>query len=131
MLRRRAGSAAASGGRARGRVLEFQRMTKVTVLPAEIEFEANPGETLMAAALARGLYWPTTCGGQGICTTCLTEVVSGAEHLLEMGRSERKTLVAERGESVLRSPVRLACQAVLKSGPVVVTKAGVRPSEAA
>ncbi|HEY7269123.1 MAG TPA: 2Fe-2S iron-sulfur cluster-binding protein [Dehalococcoidia bacterium] len=106
-------------------------MATVTVLPDNIEFEARPGETMMGAALARGLYWPTTCGGQGICTTCLTEVVSGEAHLLEMGRSERKTLVAERGEGVLRRPVRLACQAIVRDGPVVVLKNGVRPAEVA
>jgi 2Fe-2S ferredoxin len=105
-------------------------MARITVLPDNIEFEADSGETMMGAALARGLYWPTTCGGQGICTTCLTEVQSGAEHLLEMGRSERKTLVAERGESVLRRPVRLACQAVVIGGRVVVVKSGVRAAEA-
>jgi hypothetical protein len=46
-----------------------------------------------------------------------------------MGRSERKTLTAERGEAVLRRPVRLACQAVVLSGPISVIKPGVRRSE--
>ena len=79
-------------------------MTQVTVQPDGITFEARVGETLMGAAQARGLYWPTTCGGQGVCTTCLSEVVSGAEALNEMGRSERKTLVNERGEAILNPP---------------------------
>jgi 2Fe-2S ferredoxin len=104
-------------------------MATITVLPEGIDFEAEPGETMMGAALARGLYWPTTCGGQGICTTCMAEVVSGESNLLEMGRSERKTLVAERGEAALRKPVRLACQAVVLSGPISVIKPGVRRSE--
>lgn len=102
-------------------------MPKVTVLPSNIEFEARIGETIMGAAQARGYYWPTTCGGQGICTTCLSEVVNGDNVLAEMSRSERKMLIAERGESVLRRPVRLACQAaVLFPGAVTVQKAGVR-----
>ena len=104
-------------------------MTQVTVLPDGITFEATAGETLMGAALARGLYWPTTCGGQGVCTTCLSEVVSGAGCLAGMSRSERKTLVNERGEAVLKRPVRLACQAtVLNDQPIVLTKPGVRPA---
>jgi len=103
-------------------------MAQVTVLPADIDFEAASGETIMGAAQARGLYWPTTCGGQGICTTCLAEVVEGGEHLLEMGRTERKTLVAERGEGILDRPVRLACQAIVLGGPIVVTKPGVQPA---
>ncbi len=111
-------------------MLELARMAKVTVLPANIDFEANPGETVMAAALASGFYWPTTCGGQGICTTCLAEVLSGADNLLEMGRGERKTISAERGESAVGRPLRLACQAIVIRGPVVVEKAGVRPAEA-
>jgi 2Fe-2S ferredoxin len=105
-------------------------MSKVRVEPAGIEFEAGLGETLMAAAVSAGLYWPTTCGGQGICTTCLTEVVAGGEVLSEMSRYERKTLAAERGEAVLRRPVRLACQASVKcEGLLLVSKPGVRGSD--
>jgi ferredoxin, 2Fe-2S len=112
-----------------GPMVELIRMAKVLVLPDGIEYEATPGQTIMGAANARGLYWPTTCGGQGVCTTCLTEVVSGSDCLVEMGRSERKTLVAERGEAVLRRPVRLACQAIIREGTVTVTKPGVKAAD--
>lgn len=106
-------------------------MTRVIVQPSGLEYEVKPGETLMAAAKALGFYWPTTCGMQGVCTTCLSEVVSGGELLADMGRSERKTLIAERGESILARPVRLACQAtVLAQGTLVVNKTGVRASDA-
>jgi len=102
-------------------------VTKVTVLPSNIEYEAAVGETLMGAAQARGLYWPTTCGGQGICTTCLSAIEGGAEALVEMSRYERKTLTSERGEAILRRPVRLACQAAVKADtPITVRKTGVR-----
>ena len=95
-----------------------------------MEYEAAVGETLMDAARRLGYYWPTTCGGQGVCTTCLSEVVSGGDLLAEMGRSERKILAAERGEAILKRPVRLACQAtVLHEGTIVVNKAGVRSSD--
>jgi 2Fe-2S ferredoxin len=101
-------------------------VAKITVLPSGIEYEAKAGDTLMGAALAHGLYWPTTCGGQAICTTCLTEIVEGAEGLVEMSRNERKTLVAERGESILQRPLRLACQAaVVGERDIVVNKPGV------
>ena len=102
-------------------------MTKIVVEPGGLEFEAKAGETVMGAANARGLYWPTTCGGQGICTTCLSEVLAGGDLLVEMGRGERKTLVAERGEAVLRRPVRLMCQAIVQQGDEVrISKPGVR-----
>jgi 2Fe-2S ferredoxin len=102
-------------------------MARVTVLPSNIEYEAAIGETLMGAAQAKGLYWPTTCGGQGLCTTCLSEIVSGAGSLVEMGRYERRMLTSERGPSILNRPVRLACQTVIQgAGPVVLQKPGVR-----
>ncbi len=104
-------------------------MAAVRVLPLDIEFDAEVGQTLMQAARSHGFYWPTTCGGQGICATCLSEVVSGEDCLFEMSRGERKTLVAERGEAVLARPLRLACQAVVRDGPIVVLKPGVRPAE--
>ncbi|HEX5369221.1 MAG TPA: 2Fe-2S iron-sulfur cluster-binding protein [Dehalococcoidia bacterium] len=104
-------------------------MTRVLIQPDGIEFDVKPGDTLMGAATGLGYYWPTTCGGQGVCTTCLSEIVSGGQLLSEMSRSERKTLLAERGEAVLQRPLRLACQAtVLQEGSIVIKKTGVRPA---
>ena len=105
-------------------------MARIRVEPLAIEYEAGPGETVMGAALALGCYWPTTCGGEGRCTTCACEVVEGAALLSPMGRSERASLVAERGERVVETNVRLACQAhVIGEGRVLVRKPGVRPPE--
>jgi 2Fe-2S ferredoxin len=101
-------------------------MARVTVLPTKLGFEAPLGLTIMGGAQASALYWPTTCGGQGVCTTCLSEIADGMDLLSEMGRSERKTLVNERGEAILRKPVRLACQATLvRDGALTVIKSGV------
>ncbi len=102
-------------------------MATVRILPLDAEISAGAGETVMGAAQAAGYYWPTTCGGEGRCTTCACEVIEGADVLSAIGRGERATLVAERGEGVLRTPVRLACQARVEGeGRVVVKKAGVR-----
>ena len=102
-------------------------MTNVSVMPASIEFEAKLGQTLMQAAVAEGLFWPTTCGGQGTCTTCLSEIIRGQGDIAEMGRNERNRLVSERGEAFLSKPMRLVCQAgVTGNGPITVTKVGVR-----
>jgi len=100
-------------------------MPRVRILPLQIEIEAPEGATIMEAAQAQGYYWPTTCGGEGRCTTCACFVVEGIALLSDMGRSERKTLVEERGEGVLSQPVRLACQARVY-GDVAVEKPGVR-----
>jgi 2Fe-2S ferredoxin len=100
---------------------------KIHLLPLDVTIDAESGSTIMGAAQAAGYYWPTTCGGEGRCTTCACEVIEGAAAVSDMGKSERASLVNERGESVLATAVRLACQArVSGAGPVTVRKAGVR-----
>ena len=104
-------------------------MPKVTILPIKRVVEAQEGQTIMEAAWADGLYWPTTCGGEGICTSCACTIEEGAENLDALGRSERKTLSEERGEAALRNgTLRLACQARVR-GDVTVKKPGVRPAQ--
>lgn len=103
-------------------------MPRIRITPLNREIEAREGDTIMEAAWADGLYWPTTCGGEGICTSCACEIEDGAENLEERGRSERRTLSEERGEAALRDgTLRLACQARVR-GDVVVRKTGVRPA---
>ena len=105
-------------------------MSKVTVLPEGLIIDAASGATIMEAAWAHGLYWPTTCGGQGICTSCACSVEEGAENLDEMGRSERRTLAEEMGDAAIKARrLRLACQARVR-GDVTVTKRGVRAADA-
>lgn len=101
-------------------------MGTVVVLPDRITFEAEDGRTIMDAAHDAGLFWPTTCGGQGICTTCACVVETGAKNLDEMGRAELKTLTTDLSETTVRARrLRLACQARV-AGDVTVTKRGVR-----
>lgn len=105
-------------------------MTTIRILPLDVEIEGGTDQTVMGAAQALGYYWPTTCGGEGRCTTCACEVIEGAALLSPMGRAERTVLVYERGEGVLRRQVRLACQARLTGGgAVTVNKPGVRPPD--
>ena len=101
-------------------------MPKVHVLPLDVTIDVPEGETIMAAAQNEGYYWPTTCGGEGRCTTCTCVVLRGMEHLSPRGRSEERVLAEERGASILERPVRLACQARVQGGDVEVEKPGVR-----
>ncbi len=104
-------------------------MAKITILPLGEKIEAEDGATIMEAAWQHGLYWPTTCGGQGICTSCACSVDEGSQNLEAMGRSERKTLSDELGAVAIEArALRLACQARVR-GDVTVTKRGVRPAE--
>lgn len=100
-------------------------MPRITVWPMGIVLDARSQDAVMAAAQAQGYYWPTTCGGEGRCSSCALTVVSGGENLTEMGRSERKTIEAELGLSAVAKGVRLACQARVL-GDVEVLKPGVR-----
>jgi len=105
-------------------------MTRIRIVPLDVEVDAESGETVMGAAQRAGLYWPTTCGGEGRCTTCACDVVEGAASLTVMGRAEERSLVYERGASVLTTAVRLACQArIAGEGAVLVRKPGVRLPE--
>jgi ferredoxin, 2Fe-2S len=101
-------------------------MPTIRIVPLDATIDAAAGATIMGAAQAHGYYWPTTCGGEGRCTTCACEIIEGAAALEPMGRSERKVLVEERGSSVLATSLRLACQARVPEGAaIVVRKAGV------
>jgi 2Fe-2S ferredoxin len=100
----------------------------VRVEPSGITFEAAPGQTIMAAAIAAGYRWPTICGGQGTCRTCFVRVRDGADRLTPVERWEREGIdelgaAAGGGD---RGEVRLACQA-RPTGDVAVHKPGVRP----
>lgn len=102
-------------------------MPKLTIQPIDRVIEAPAGATIMEAALDCGLYWPTTCGGRGMCTTCACTIDAGAGNLEPMGRSEFLTLAGELGEAAVRARgLRLACQARVH-GDVTVVKRGVRP----
>ena len=102
-------------------------MPKIKILPLDRAIEAEEGETIMEAAHEHGLYWPTTCGGEGICTSCACTIEAGEANLEPIGRGELKTLAEDLGEVAVRSRrLRLACQARVL-GDVTVTKRGVRP----
>jgi 2Fe-2S ferredoxin len=100
----------------------------VEVRPSGLRFEVGDGETVFAAAARAGLRWPTVCGGNGSCGTCVSTVVDGAEHCSPVGPLEQEVF-----DTVLHQPLRdrrLVCQ-LRVSGPVTVMRRGVRPAEPA
>jgi 2Fe-2S ferredoxin len=104
-------------------------MPRITIQPLDRVIEATEGATIMEAAHEHRLYWPTTCGGEGICTSCACTIEEGEGNLEPMGRGELKTLAEELSEAAVRSRrLRLACQARVH-GDVTVTKRGVRPED--
>jgi len=91
---------------------------RVRYLPAEVEIEGQVGDTLLDAALEHRLNIQHECGGNCACTTCQVKVESGGSNLSPMEEVERDRLSSAEGRS---SFSRLACQAILLGGEVVVT----------
>ena len=100
-------------------------MTRVA--PSGVSFEIDENETIMAAAIRNGLTWPTICGGQGTCKTCVFLTLEGDENLAEI-RDYEKEALATIAESLTDQGKgwRLACQATV-TGDVRLRKIGVRP----
>ena len=67
--------------------------------------EVDPDDTLADATFRYDLPIRYRCE-RAVCTTCLTQVLSGAQNLSEMGEREKQTLAAIKA----RPDWRLACQ---------------------
>lgn len=106
-------------------------MPKVTFLPQGRTVEFEPGElpylehgrpgSLLDVALNFGIALPHSCGGNCACTTCHVIVREGAGNL--SGTEEAEADRVDLAEGVTRRS-RLACQAVVTGGVVVVEIAG-------
>lgn len=98
----------------------------IHVEPTGVSFEAKENETIMAAAIRNGYTWPTICGGQGTCKTCVFLTLDGQHNLVEVEPWEEQALdsiidtLPNRGQGF-----RLACQAKA-TGDVKLRKIGVR-----
>lgn len=104
------------------------RMSQVTVLPLGLELEVDEGQSVMSAAHAAGYVWPTECGQAAECGLCVSIVREGAENCGPMPDDEQETL--QRTMGMVDPSRRLACRLTV-TGPVTLTKRGVRPAEEA
>lgn len=95
----------------------------VLVHPADVRLDPDPGETVFAAAQRLGYRWPTVCGGNGTCRSCVMIVESGLENCSPIGDLEAEGLDALKVTP--GAGHRLACQTRV-SGDVVVSKRGVK-----
>ena len=89
----------------------------MTFLPEGTQLEAQSGDTLLDVALDNGLEMPHECGGNCACTTCHIYVLEGFENLSPMEEVEVDRLSSAEGK---QANSRLGCQAILRSGDVVV-----------
>lgn len=104
-------------------------MPRVTVQPAGIEFEADPGEVLMAAARRHGYRWPTTCDMCADCSVCHVLTLSDPAALAGSHPREEETLglIRHRYRDAASGALRLACVATVEAD-VTVQRRGVRPA---
>jgi 2Fe-2S ferredoxin len=103
-------------------------MSRVTVLPIELELEVAEGQTVMAAAHEAGYVWPTECEANASCGLCVSIIREGVENCGPMPDDEVETL--QRTMGAVDPGRRLACRLTV-TGPVTLTKRGVRPAEEA
>lgn len=103
---------------------------RVRVEPSGIELEAEPGETVMAAALRAGYRWPTVCGGQAECGVCALDVLA-APVPVPVPVSEEAERIAQLPELRLYPDraYRLACRLVVVDGLVVRKRGVVRAAD--
>jgi ferredoxin len=87
------------------------KATTVTVEPFGWTFAVEPGQTLLQAALAQGLPWPSRCR-VGSCTTCRCRLLEGdvksltdTSYVLTREQLEARTILACQSQP--RGPVRV------------------------
>ncbi|MCG3176735.1 MAG: 2Fe-2S ferredoxin [Candidatus Omnitrophica bacterium] len=91
-------------------------MPTVRYLPAGQVVRVEPGISVLDAALDAGIGLYHTCGGNASCSTCRVIVREGQAQLSVMEAVEAQVLDAFD----LRPPYRLACQALVLGGDIVV-----------
>lgn len=99
----------------------------IVVEPSGVSFDIEDDETIMAAAIRNGFTWPTICGGQGTCKTCVFLTLEGESNLKAAETWEADALATIAGTLPNQGEgYRLACQAKT-TGDVRLRKIGVRP----
>lgn len=83
-------------------------MPKVTFLPMNESYEAQPGESILDVAINNDVPMMHACGGFCACTTCHVEVKAGGEKLSDMEEDEEERIGGVAG---LTLQSRLGCQA--------------------
>ena len=91
-------------------------MPKVTILPANVSAEVEPGELLLEAGEKAGVEMEAGCFNCS-CGTCAVEVVSGMENLEEPAPEELDVLDQWNKDP---EKVRLTCCVKILKGEVVL-----------
>src|SRR4051794_12710143 len=82
----------------------------VRIEPAGMDLVVPPGMTVMGAAAAAGVRWPSVCGGLAQCAVCAVEVVTSAAPLADPALREQQMLNRLATRPRQNGTMRLACQ---------------------
>ena len=104
-------------------------MARVSIVPAGLTIEVDPGETLAESAWRQGFAWPTTCWGQAECMVCAAVVEDGELAVVPPDEEEEDALRLRLPPQLLRPESRLACRLRFTGDGAVIRKKGVRPPE--
>ncbi|MDL2238056.1 ASKHA domain-containing protein [Christensenellaceae bacterium OttesenSCG-928-K19] len=86
-------------------------MSKITFLPDNITFEAEPGTLVSKAAEQAGVVISLPCAGRGICGKCLVQVEDGAVEFENNGKLS---------DDMVAKGFVLACKSKVGTGDVAI-----------
>ena len=104
-------------------------MTTIRFIREGIDIQCNPGENLRELVIRENLQLYGlkgilgNCGGAGQCSTCFVSVEGGVNNSLSPTTVVEEEKLKNRPENW-----RLACQALIKSSAVILTKPQSPPS---
>ena len=104
-------------------------MATIRFIREDLEVQCNPGENLRELVMKENLQLYGlkgilgNCGGAGQCSTCFISVEGGKKNSLSPLTSVEEEKLKNRPENW-----RLACQTLIKSSSVILTKPQSPPS---
>jgi len=106
-----------------------KKMATIRFIREDLEVQCNPGENLRELVIKENLQLYGlkgilgNCGGAGQCSTCFISVEGGNKNSLSPLTSVEEAKLKNRPENW-----RLACQTLVKSSSVILTKPQSPPS---
>lgn len=98
----------------------FRKRKKVKIaIKNSIELEVSTGSSLLSTLSDQGIFLPTTCGGEGICSLCRCHVISGGGAIQQ---AEKECFTSDE----LNEKLRLACQVKVREDLIIQLPEGMQ-----
>ena len=79
---------------------------KVKFLPQNVEYDIEPGESVLELAKRTGVFVKSLCGGMPSCAECRVKIVEGQHNIMPPGFKEKALI----GSAYFIDHSRLSCQ---------------------